>query len=75
MIEKREITIGARRPGDVEVVDKLQAGEKVVVQGTMSAQDGKPVTITAEQKPGESLQDLLKRVKAEKKTATEAKGE
>lgn len=75
IVEKREITIGARRPGDVEVVDKLQAGEKVVVQGTMSAQDGKPVTITTEQKPGESLEDLLKRVKAEKKTATEAKGE
>ncbi len=75
IVEKREITIGARRPGDVEVVDKLQAGEKVVVQGTMSAQDGKPVTVTAEQKPGESLEDLLKRVKAEKKTASEAKGE
>ncbi len=70
--EKREITIGARRPGDVEVLDKLKVGEKVVVQGTMSAQDGKPVTITAEQKPGESLADLLKRMKEEKKTETKA---
>ena len=65
--EKREIIIGARRPGDVEVIDKLSVGEKVVVQGTMMAQDGKPVRITAEQQKGESLQDLLKRIKTDKK--------
>jgi membrane fusion protein (multidrug efflux system) len=71
IVEKREIIIGARRPGDVEVVDKLKVGEKVVVQGTMMAQDGKAVQISAEQKKGESLQDLLKRLKAEKKPAEE----
>jgi len=62
--EKREITIGARRPGDLEVVENLKHGEKVVVQGTMSVRDGGPVKITAEQKKGESLQALLKRMKA-----------
>ena len=71
--EKREITIGGRRPGDVEVTDKISEGEKVIVQGTMMAQDGKPVTVSAEQKKGESLQDLLKRMKADKKAA-EGKG-
>lgn len=69
--EKREITIGARRPGDVEIIDKLKVGEKVVVQGTMIAQGGKPVSITAEQQKGESLQDLLKRMKTEKTPAKE----
>jgi membrane fusion protein, multidrug efflux system len=63
-VQKREITIGARRAGDLEVTENLRAGEKVVVQGTMMAQDGGPVKISAEQKKGESLQDVLKRLRA-----------
>jgi len=62
--EKREVVIGTRRPGDVEIVEHLTAGEKVVVQGTMMAQNGKPVKITAEQQKGETLPDLLKRLQA-----------
>jgi membrane fusion protein (multidrug efflux system) len=65
-VEKREIALGTRREGDVEVVDKLKAGEKVVVQGTMVARPGGPVKITAEQQKGESLQDVLKRISGEK---------
>lgn len=71
IVEKREVTIGARRPGDVEILEKLKVGEKVVVQGTMMAQDGKPVKVAAEQKKGEKLQDLLKRLKTEKTQAQE----
>lgn len=72
--EKREIVIGARRPGDVEVVDKLKAGEKVIVQGTMMAQNGRPVKITAEQGRGEPLADLLKRLKGDGEKKTESEG-
>lgn len=68
-VEKREITIGARREGDMEVTQGLKEGEKVVVQGTMMVRDGGPVKIIAEQKKGEKLADLLKRIKAEKKQA------
>ena len=64
-VEKREIVIGTRRQGDVEVLEGLKAGDKVVTQGTMVIANGTAVRITAEQKKGESLQDLLKRVKAE----------
>ncbi len=74
-VEKREIEIGTRRQGDVEVTKNLKAGEKVVAQGTMMVADGKPVQITAEQKKGESLADLLKRIKTEKaKQAEQPKG-
>lgn len=66
-VEKREIVIGARRPGDVEVTEGLKKDEKVVVQGTMMVRDGGAVSITAEQKKGEKLADLLKRLKNEKK--------
>jgi membrane fusion protein (multidrug efflux system) len=68
-VEKREITIGTRRPGDVEVVDGLKEGEKVVVQGTMMVNSGSIVSITTEQKKGESVADMLKRLKDEKAPA------
>lgn len=64
--EKREVVIGTRRPGEVEVVDKLSEGEKVVVMGTMNVRDAQPVVINAEQVKGESLQDVLKKIKAKK---------
>ena len=41
--EKREITIGRRKPGFVEVVSGLTAGETVIVEGTQKVRDGGPV--------------------------------
>ncbi len=40
---KREITIGRRRPGEVQVTTGLDAGERVVVEGTQKIRDGVPV--------------------------------
>ena len=37
---RREIQIGTREPGRVEVVRGLQAGEHVVVEGTQKMRDG-----------------------------------
>ena len=64
-VEKREVGIGARRTGDLEITQGLKQGEKVIVQGTMMVRDGSTVKITAEQKKGEKLADLLKRLKTE----------
>ncbi len=64
-VEKREIVIGTRRPGEVEVVKNLQAGEKIVVQGTMTAQPGSPVNILAEQEKGDTLQDVIQKYKTD----------
>lgn len=58
-VEKREIVTGTRRPGEIEVTDKLTAGEKIVVQGTMTAQPGKPVKVLAEQEKGDNLQAVI----------------
>ena len=41
--EKREVTIGRRQPGRVEVVVGLKSGETVVVEGTQKVRDGGPV--------------------------------
>lgn len=40
---KREITIGRRKPGKVEVISGLAAGEIVIVEGTQKVRDGGPV--------------------------------
>ncbi|HEV7607605.1 MAG TPA: efflux RND transporter periplasmic adaptor subunit [Steroidobacteraceae bacterium] len=39
-VQRREVRIGARRPGSVEVLAGLSAGERVVVEGTQKIRDG-----------------------------------
>ncbi len=43
VVERRKVQIGRRRPGEVQISDGLQAGERVVVQGTQNLRDGTPV--------------------------------
>jgi len=43
--ERREVRIGGRRPGSVEVVTGLVAGEQVVVEGTQKVRDGSAVRV------------------------------
>jgi len=53
--ERREVQIGMRRPGFVEVPTGLQAGEKVVIEGTQKVRNGGPVRAaekTVELMPG-----------------------
>lgn len=58
---RREIKIGTRREGEVEVTANLESGEKVIVQGTMTAREGTPLNVTAEQQRGETMEELFKR--------------
>jgi membrane fusion protein (multidrug efflux system) len=44
--QRREVRIGARRPGSVEVLAGLKVGEQVVVEGTQKVRDGSPVRTT-----------------------------
>jgi membrane fusion protein, multidrug efflux system len=43
---RREVRIGGRRPGSVEVLAGLNPGDRVVVEGTQKVRDGAPVTPT-----------------------------
>ena len=43
--ERREVRIGMRRPGFVEIATGLKAGEHVVVEGTQKVRDGGAVSI------------------------------
>jgi membrane fusion protein (multidrug efflux system) len=40
VVEQREVRIGKRRPGDVEIVDGLRDGERVVIEGTQNVRHG-----------------------------------
>lgn len=43
--EKREIRTGRRRPGQVEVLQGLNEGDRVITEGTQKARHGEPVRI------------------------------
>ena len=45
LVEQRVVQIGRRRPGEVEILDGLSAGEVVIVDGTQKARDGQPVKV------------------------------
>jgi membrane fusion protein (multidrug efflux system) len=42
-VSRREVHIGGRRPGSVEVLAGLSAGERVIVEGTQKVRDGASV--------------------------------
>lgn len=41
--ERREVRIGRRRPGEVQISTGVAAGEHVVIEGTQNLRDGTPV--------------------------------
>lgn len=57
---RREIRIGGRIPGKVEVIEGLQAGDKVVSQGTLKVRPGQPVNIIAIDDGSRTLAEILR---------------
>jgi membrane fusion protein (multidrug efflux system) len=45
LVERREVRIGRRRIGEVEILEGLSEGELVIVDGTQKAKDGQAVKI------------------------------
>lgn len=52
VVEKRTVQIGRRRPGEVEIISGLSAGERVIVDGTQKAREGQPVEILVREETG-----------------------
>jgi membrane fusion protein (multidrug efflux system) len=59
-VDKREVHIGGRRPGLVEVEEGLAAGDQVVTHGHMQLTPGQAVTITASDNGSRTLPELLR---------------
>lgn len=56
-VERREVTLGRRRPGEVEIVNGVREGERVIVEGTQNVDEGARVreidsTLAAPSAPG-----------------------
>ncbi|MFN2309949.1 MAG: efflux RND transporter periplasmic adaptor subunit [Gammaproteobacteria bacterium] len=60
-VERRAIQIGTRRPGEVEVLEGLVPGERVVTDGTQKLRPGDPVRILAVDDGDASLPERLER--------------
>lgn len=53
---RREVRLGKRRPGDVEIIDGLKEHERVVVEGTQNLRDGGPVRERQQQSQAQTEQ-------------------
>ena len=58
-VERREVRIGTRRPGEVEVVAGLDVDELVITDGTLKVRPGATVSIRAVDDGTAALHDLL----------------
>jgi membrane fusion protein (multidrug efflux system) len=57
--ERRQVEIGERQFGQVEILQGVEEGDRVVTHGTNRVRSGGAVTITATETADESLKDLL----------------
>ncbi|TVQ92942.1 MAG: efflux RND transporter periplasmic adaptor subunit [Chromatiaceae bacterium] len=57
--ERRQVQIGTRRPGLVEITAGLVLGDRVITHGADKARPGEPVTVLAEEDGQRSLAELL----------------
>jgi membrane fusion protein, multidrug efflux system len=60
-VERREIRIGTRRAGEVELLEGMVAGERVVTDGTLKLRPGDPVRIIAVDDGTGTLPEVLER--------------
>ncbi len=63
--ERREVQLGMRRVGEVEIVSGLRAGEYIVIHGSLRVRPGQPVDIIATAEDNEPLTELLSRQRGE----------
>ncbi len=64
--QRREVRIGTRRPGEVEIVEGLTVGELVITDGTLKVRPGKKVSIRAIDDGTTGLHELLEQPAAVK---------
>jgi membrane fusion protein, multidrug efflux system len=58
--EQRQVTLGTRMPGRVEVVSGLRQGELVITHGALKVRPGAPVRIHAESDGTRPIADLIR---------------
>lgn len=59
--QRREVVLGARRKGEVEILNGLNLGDLVITHGGLKVSDGSLITILAEETNNETLSELLQK--------------
>ena len=59
--QRREINLGLRQQGEVEILSGLQAGELVITHGILKIADGAAIAVLAQENDDETLSELLKK--------------
>lgn len=59
-VERREVAVGLRLPGQVEITTGVAAGDRVITHGQDKAKPGTPVRVRAVDDGTQALQDLLR---------------
>ncbi len=62
--ERREVTLGARRAGEVEIIKGLKEGDLVITHGGIKVRNGSAISILAEENGNETLTELLNKPRA-----------
>jgi membrane fusion protein (multidrug efflux system) len=62
LVEKRRVRIGSRRPGEVEVLEGLNAGDLVITHGMEKARVGGAIRIKGRESEGSPVSVLLRPV-------------
>ncbi|EPC02464.1 hypothetical protein L861_08810 [Litchfieldella anticariensis FP35 = DSM 16096] len=73
-LERREVVVGERRAGEVEILEGLQAGELVVRHGVQRARDGDQVALLGIADDETAVRDILQRQRPTAAPDASAKG-
>lgn len=60
-VTRREVIIGERREGEVEIVEGLDSGQRIVTHGTLKVREGDPVDLIAEDVGEGDIEAILER--------------
>lgn len=60
-VTRREVAIGERRQGEVEITDGLESGQRIVTHGTLKVREGDPVELIAEDVSDGDIKEVLER--------------
>ncbi len=64
VVDKREVTIGSRRPGEVEITQGLDVGAQLITHGALKVKDGSQVMVKAVEAGDQPLKELLEQHQA-----------
>ena len=67
-VVRREVQIGGRRAGEVEILDGLAGGDKVITDGTLKVSPGRVVSIRALDDGRRALREMLESAQPAERT-------